>query len=128
MTYRLKDILYSKFDYEFDDFILPKKIYVSGMPFDLHGWNGTYIYEEDKFVLKSYMLYGCIEIIGTSIYLKDGRWCIQRKCDTNPFLYNDYLEGNWKYFKVSRTESHFKKKLFIILSMMTLIFLILMFV
>ncbi len=92
--------------------MLPNEVYVSGMPFMLQGWNGRYQRIAKEFVLCPYVLYGTIPIIGTKIRFQNGRWCFIRDCDLTPLYYNNILEGDWSGFTVSRTESHFKKKLF----------------
>jgi hypothetical protein len=95
--------------------LLPNELYVSGMSFDLQGWNGKYIREKDGFAsyfMKPYILYGWIHIIGTRIYFKNGKWRFQRFGDTTPLFYSNSLEGSWDGFVVSRQESHFKKMLF----------------
>jgi hypothetical protein len=89
----------------------PSEVYVSGMSFDLQGWNGKYVREQDgSYVMKPYTLYGFISIIGTHIYFRNGKWNFQRDCDISPLCKNDCLEGYWaKGFFVSRHESHTKK-------------------
>ncbi len=95
---------------------LPNEVYVSGMRFDLQGWNGKYVRSQDgSFVLNSYTLYGCIEIFGTRIYFKNGVWYFKRERDNTFIFSNNALEGSWNGgFFVSRQESHSKKLLFLI--------------
>lgn len=67
----------------------PRALRVSGLPFMVQGWNGTYIRTGNErngapeYALYSYDLYLLIPIIGVTIYKNaEGFWMAHRHCDS----------------------------------------------
>jgi hypothetical protein len=63
---------------------MSEKIYLSGLPFTLQGWNNVYTKNEtnnNTYHLAPYTLYYLFPILGTTISKINGRWELTRDCD-----------------------------------------------
>ena len=60
---------------------LPDKLYMTGFPFFMQGWNAKYKRVGNTYRLEPYTLYGTIPIIGVTLYKAHGKWRLQRDCD-----------------------------------------------
>ncbi len=85
----------------------PNKVKMSGLPFMFQGWNNIFTKTDELsedcpiYVLSEYTLYSLIEIIGVNLLKKDGKWRLQRSCDSSYFFTKisdeDSPIGTWEY-------------------------------
>jgi hypothetical protein len=90
---------------------MSEKLYLSGLPFMLQGWNNEYTKHEtnNTYHLAPYTLYYLFPILGTTISKIDGRWELTRDCDRDHFMGPTHMDiykvgndqekpfGNWTY-------------------------------
>lgn len=84
-------------------FAMTSTIQINGMPWNLMGWNGTYVSHGDSvYRFEPHYLYGLIPILGVEICKNSqtNRWEFKRDCDMMPLFYNDQLTGSWGTFQV----------------------------